>query len=101
MGESAKAPSVVEVERDGIVVEVSLAYMRSWSGLLQAARMQDEGLSEAQRLAETVRYYAAACPNIGDVEAALSERAGGDGYCDANEVFDFVGAAVREATPKN
>jgi hypothetical protein len=90
---------VVTVEREGIAVEVDLSYMRSWEGIVRAADMQSERLDEMQRFVAVVEYYRGACPNIDEVDGALRERNGGS--ITANDVMEFVGAAIKEATPKN
>lgn len=93
------AQDVVTIEREGIPVEVDLSYMRSWEGIVRAADMQSPRLDEMQRFVAVVDYYQGACPNIDEVDGALRERGGGT--VTANDVMEFVGAAIREATPKN
>lgn len=91
--------SVVTVERDGIDVEVDVAFARTWKGVVLAADMQSERLGETQRFVAMVEYYRCICPNIDDVDAALSERNGG--AVEVGDLMQFVAEAVREATPKN
>ncbi|MBQ9003118.1 MAG: hypothetical protein IJ087_14805 [Eggerthellaceae bacterium] len=86
---------VMEVEQDGIAVQVDMTYLRSWPGIRQAARMQSPDRDEAERLVAMVAYYERAIPNIDDVSDALGESA------PANEVLGFLARAVRSATPKN
>lgn len=89
----------VAVERDGIEVDVDLAFARTWQGVVLAADMQSERLGEAQRFVAMVDYYRHICPNIDDVDAALSDREGAP--VEVGELMQFVAEAVREATPKN
>lgn len=95
----ASKQQTVTVERDGINVEVDLSFMRSWRGIALASDMQSDRLDDVGKLSAMVEYYRGACPNIGDVDDALCEKAGE--HVPADEVMKFVAEAVREATPKN
>lgn len=99
MAKQQRQEDVVTVERDDIDVEVDVQFMRSWQGLVLVADMQSKRLDDAQRLAATIDYYRAVCPNIDEVDEALRARA--DAGVDASDVMQFVAECVREATPKN
>ena len=95
----AKQQQTVTVERDGISVEVDLAFMRTWQGVALAADMQSKRLDDGQRLAATVAYYRAVCPNIDEVDEAMAEASGAP--VEAGDLMQLVAECVREATPKN
>lgn len=90
---------VVTVEHDGISVDVDMDFIGSWEGMVTLADMQSERLPESQRFIATIEYYRRVCANVGDVSDQLTEREGRPVKADA--LMEFVGAAVREATPKN
>lgn len=90
---------VVTIERDGIAVEVDTAFIHSWEGIVLAADMQSDRLDDSQRLVATVDYYRHVCPNIADVDEAMSAEDGKP--VDAGKLMQFVADCVKEATPKN
>lgn len=90
---------IVTVECDGIGVEVDTEFMATWEGMVMLADMQSDRLTDAQRFMTTVEYYRHVCPNVDDVSKQLTERDGKP--VKAADLMEFVGAAVREATPKN
>lgn len=96
---SSTKDKVVTVKRDGINVDIDLAYMRSWEGLVVAADMQSSRLDDGAKFLATVEYYRTACPNIDEVNAAL--KAATKDEVTAADVIAFVAECVKEATPKN
>jgi len=96
----APAHEVHRIERDGVAIDIDRTWVRSWDGLDAAAAMQDESMTVSERFLATVDYYRHACPNVRDVEAALRARSDGAEVTGA-DVMAFIGAAIREDTPKN
>lgn len=88
-----KPNTIVTVEKDGIEVQVDTSYAKTWEGVHAMKRMRDTSLSEADRFFEVVDYYDHVVANADEVAAKL----GGD----ANAIYEFLGEAVQEATPKN
>lgn len=92
---AAKKPSpIVTVEKDGIEVKVDTSYAKTWEGVHHLKRMRDTSLSEQDRFFEVVGYYDRVVVNADDVAAAL-------GNVDVDAIYEFMGEAVKEATPKN
>ena len=87
---------VVTVELDGIEVQVDFSYIKSWPGVKLAASMASASKSETDKFLAMVEYYELAVPNVDAVAEAL-----GGTSVDAGAVFEFLSAAVSEATPKN
>ena len=85
---------VTAVEVDGVGIEVDMAYIRSWAGVVQAGRMASSQLSDTDRFLAMVGYYESAIANIDEVTEAVGGRP-------ADEVFALLSEAVKEATPKN
>lgn len=89
-----KQSPIVTVEKDGIEVKVDTSYAKTWEGVHQMKRMRDTSLDETDRFFEVVDYYDRVVVNADEVAAAL-----GDIGVDA--IYDFMGEAVKAATPKN
>ena len=90
------APDVKTVDVDGVAVQVNMSYVRSWDGVMQARRMQDDSRSADEKFWAMVEYYDHVCPNAADVAVAL----GGE-LADVGAVFGAINRAVKAATPKN
>ena len=93
---ASKKPTdpIVAVERDGITVKVDMSYAKTWEGVHHMKRMRDTSLPETDRFFEMVDYYDKVVVNADEVAKAL-------GDVDVDVVYEFMGAAVKEATPKN
>lgn len=93
---ASKKPTdpIVTVERDGIIVKVDTSYTKTWEGVHHLKRMRDTSVPEADRFFEVVDYYDRVVVNADEVAKAL-------GDVDVNAIYDFMGEAVKEATPKN
>lgn len=93
---ASKKPTdpIVTVERDGIIVKVDTSYTKTWEGVHHLKRMRDTSVPEADRFFEVVDYYDRVVVNADEVAEAL-------GDVDVNAIYDFMGEAVKEATPKN
>lgn len=93
---ASKKPTdpIVTVERDGITVKVDTSYTKTWEGVHHLKRMRDTSVPEADRFFEAVDYYDRVVVNADEVAEAL-------GAVDVNAIYEFMGAAVKEATPKN
>jgi len=89
-----EAAAIKAVEVNGVKVEVSTAYIRSWDGLRKAARMASPDASDAEKLAVMFDYYEHAVANLDEVVEAVG---GGD----AEAVLAVLARAVGEAAPKN
>ena len=84
---------IVTVELDGIEVKVDTSYAKTWEGVHHMKRMRDTSLSETDRFFEVVDYYDHVVANADEV----AEKLGGD----VDAIYEFLGKAVQEATPKN
>lgn len=93
MAAAKKASPVITVELDGIEVKVDTSYAKTWEGVHHMKRMRDTSLSEADRFFEVVDYYDRVVVNADEVAKAR----GGD----IDSIYEFLGEAVKEATPKN
>ena len=93
---ASKKPTdpIVTVERDGIAVKVDTSYTKTWEGVHHLKRMRDTSVPEADRFFEVVDYYDRVVVNADEVAEAL-------GDVDVNAIYEFMGEAVKEATPKN
>ena len=93
---ASKEPTdpIVTVERDGITVKVDMSYAKTWEGVHRMKRMRDTSLPETDRFFEMVDYYDKVVVNADEVAKAL-------GDVDVDVIYEFMGAAVKEATPKN
>ena len=85
---------IVTVERDGITVQVDTFYAKTWEGVHHLKRMRDTSLSNDERFFAMVDYYDKVVVNADEVAEAL-------GGVDVNVIYEFMGEAVKEATPKN
>ena len=91
---------VATITHEGIDVLIDRTYVRSWEGLVAAADMQRTDLTQAQRYVAQIGYYRGACPNMGEVVAALKAARPGEEVT-GNDAMAFVAEAVRADTPKN
>lgn len=89
-----KQNPIVIVELDGIEVKVDTSYAKTWEGVHHMKRMRDTSLSETDRFFEVVDYYDRVVANADEVAEKL-------GDADVNAIYEFMGKAVQEATPKN
>lgn len=97
------ADSIVTVDVDGIEVEVDLSYVSSWPGMLDASKMQDEGLPQSERGMASVSFYDHTCPNSRMVYSRLRDLAD-DGEAPSETTARMMGVlaqAVVKASPKN
>jgi len=90
----AEQDPIVTVVKDGIEVKVDTSYSKTWDGVHHMRRMRDTSLSDTDRFFEVVDYYDRVVVNADEVAAAL-------GTDDVNAIYEFMGDAVQEATPKN
>ena len=97
---SELAHEVATITHEGVEVLIDRTYVRSWDGLVAAADMQRADLTPAQRYVTQIGYYRSACPNMGEVVAALAAARPGEEVT-GNDAMAFVAEAVKADTPKN